>query len=407
MGNCGSTEEDREARVQSKAIDRALRQEQLENETMIKLLLLGSGESGKSTVLKQFRLIHGVGFTDSERRSFKPAIIANVMNCSKVLVEAMESLHIPFGWNHPFPPHVASVTKPPASSSSSSVNSPQPQTSSAEATSISAEEFYRKHENDLAVKASIDAAAVISVTPPSYGEGEAVPENVVQAIMTLWRDPGVQHCFSRSNEYQLMDSCEYYMSDVPRFLDKNYIPTDQDILSARIMTTTITETRLHIESTTLRIFDVGGQRSERKKWAPYFDDCSAIIFVSAISAYDQSCFEDNTTNRINESLTLFASICNHPLFRSTSMILFLNKIDLFRKKLQTIPVQSYFPQYTGPNTYEPASEFFASKFMALNKFSEKKIYIHFTWATDTKQIRTVLITVNAIILRQNLEASGI
>ncbi|KAI8848760.1 guanine nucleotide binding protein, alpha subunit [Chytridium lagenaria] len=390
MGNCGSSassEEDRDARNTSKAIDRALRQEQMENLTMIKLLLLGSGESGKSTVLKQFRLIHGVGFTDSERRFFKPAIVANVINCCKILVEAMDSLHIPYGWNHTFPPKIPSVTK--LSSSRTSTDSPILLTSSGTSPhpDITASDFARDHASDPAVVASINAAAI----------GEEIPGNVVQAIMTLWKDPGVQHCYTRSNEFQLMDSCEYYLSDVSRFLDKGYIPTDQDILSARIMTTTITETRLHVEQVTIRIFDVGGQRSERKKWAPYFDDCSAIIFVSAISAYDQSCFEDNTTNRITESLTLFSSICNHPLFRSTSMILFLNKIDLFRKKLQTIPIQNYFPQYTGPNTYEPASEFFASRFMALNKYSEKKIYIHFTWATDTKTNSD----------QQNLEASGI
>ncbi|KAJ3107528.1 guanine nucleotide-binding protein subunit alpha [Phlyctochytrium planicorne] len=401
MGNCGSTPEEQDARTKSKAIDKDLRREQLETETMIKLLLLGSGESGKSTVLKQFRLIHGVGFNDTERRSFKPAIAANVIQCSKVLVEAMETLQIPYGWNHPFPPFVPSV------SGKANDAAPSDATSTDPARRITAEDFTAQTANNPSTTACKKAAAVISAAPVSIGEGESVPDNLISAIQTIWQDPGVQHCYSRSNEFQLMDSCEYYMNDVARFLSKDYIPLDQDILSARIMTTTITETRLHIDAVTLRIFDVGGQRSERKKWAPYFDDSSAIIFVSAISAYDQTCFEDNATNRMNESLTLFASICNHPLFRTTSIILFLNKIDLFRKKLLTIPISNYFPQYSGPNSYEPASEFFASKFMALNKFAEKKIYIHFTWATDTKQIRTVLITVNAIILRQNLEASGI
>ena len=63
------------------------------------------------------------------------------------------------------------------------------------------------------------------------------------------------------------------------------------------MTTSIVETKFKVEGVILKIFDVGGQRSERKKWAPYFDDVSAIIFLSAISSYDQTCFEDNNTNR--------------------------------------------------------------------------------------------------------------
>lgn len=91
------------------------------------------------------------------------------------------------------------------------------------------------------------------------------------------------------------------MDDARRLCEKNYKPTDQDILRARVMTTTITENKFPIQNKTFRVFDVGGQRSERKKWAPYFDDCNAIIFVAAISAYDQTCFEDNSTNRSRSS----------------------------------------------------------------------------------------------------------
>ncbi|KAJ3282851.1 guanine nucleotide-binding protein subunit alpha [Borealophlyctis nickersoniae] len=198
-----------------------------------------------------------------------------------------------------------------------------------------------------------------------------------------------------------------YMDDAARICARDYKPTDQDILRSRVMTTTITESKFTIQGMIFRIFDVGGQRSERKKWAPYFDDCNAIIFLAAISAYDQTCFEDNTTNRMVESMNLFDSICNHPLFKKTSMILFLNKIDLLKEKLQRSPIKNYFPQYEGPNEFEPACEYFAHRFVALNRTPEKKIYIHFTFATDTNQIKTVFSTVSAIILRGNLEASGI
>ncbi|ORY51668.1 G-alpha-domain-containing protein [Rhizoclosmatium globosum] len=95
----------------------------------------------------------------------------------------------------------------------------------------------------------------------------------------------------------------------------DYVPTDQDILHSRITTTTITETRVQIEKMMFRIFDVGGQRSERKKWAPYFDDVNAIIYLAAISSYDQMCEEDNATNRMTEALNLFSSIVNHPFSR--------------------------------------------------------------------------------------------
>ncbi|KAJ3301126.1 guanine nucleotide-binding protein subunit alpha [Blyttiomyces sp. JEL0837] len=449
MGNCGSAQSDPAADARSREIDRALKEEAKRVDESLKLLLRGSGESGKSTVLKQFKLIHGVGFTDQDRTSFRPAILGNVMQCAKALVNAMDTLKIPYGFEPPPPPPEGS--EPPAEEAPATTDKdkdePTSSTTSSEIDLLSPLGFPGKpgagnpfaKNNTITVSTSdgqvtkamdkiamqaaaiynskggehgqqgpvVDAAEIIKAAPPSFGEGENVPDDVVAAIETVWKDPGVQYCFTRSNEYQLMDSAPYYLNDVARFCKPDFIPNDQDILSARVMTTTITETKFKVEGSIFRIFDVGGQRSERKKWAPYFDDVSAIIFLSAISAYDQTCFEDNSTNRMIESLNLFSSICNHPMFKSTSMILFLNKIDLFKKKLQTILVKSYFPSYTGPNAYEPASEFFASRFMALNKYPEKKIYVHFTWATDTKQIRTVLVTVNTIILRLNLQEAGL
>lgn len=76
-----------------------------------------------------------------------------------------------------------------------------------------------------------------------------------------------------------------------------------------------------------KLFDVGGQRSERKKWIHCFENVTAILFLVAISEYDQSLYEDESINRMQESLALFDSICNSRWFVRTSIILFLNKID--------------------------------------------------------------------------------
>ena len=95
------------------------------------------------------------------------------------------------------------------------------------------------------------------------------------------------------------------------------------------------------------MFDVGGQRSERKKWIHCFENVTSVIFLAAISEYDQVLIEDETVNRMQEALTLFDSICNSKWFTSTSMILFLNKVDLFKEKLTKSPLSDYFPDYTG------------------------------------------------------------
>lgn len=140
--------------------------------------------------------------------------------------------------------------------------------------------------------------------------------------------------------------CSYF-NEIDRISDTDYIPNQQDILRARVKTTGITETKFTVGDLLYRMVDVGGQRSERKKWIHCFEDVTAIIFMVAISEYDQVLFEDETVNRMGESLTLFQSICDMECFQKTSIILFMNKTDLFKKKLNSSPLNAYFPKYKG------------------------------------------------------------
>lgn len=156
------------------------------------------------------------------------------------------------------------------------------------------------------------------------------------------------------------------------------------------------------------MFDVGGQRSERKKWIHCFEDVTAIIFLVAISEYDQVLIEDESVNRMQEALTLFDSICNSRWFEKTSTILFLNKTDLFKQKLKTSPLVEYFPDYKGANdNYEEASNYIMQRFISLNSSAEKQVYTHLTCATDTEQVRFVMSAVNDIILQTNLRDVGL
>lgn len=81
------------------------------------------------------------------------------------------------------------------------------------------------------------------------------------------------------------------------------------------------------------MFDVGGQRDERRKWIQCFNDVTAIIFVTACSSYNMVLREDPTQNRLRESLDLFKSIWNNRWLRTISVILFLNKQDLLAEKI--------------------------------------------------------------------------
>jgi len=192
--------------------------------------------------------------------------------------------------------------------------------------------------------------------------------------------------------------CYSYFDSIDRIAAPDYIPNDQDVLRSRVKTTGITETTFIIGDLTYRMFDVGGQRSERKKWIHCFENVTTILFLVAISEYDQLLFEDETVNRMQEALTLFDSICNSRWFVKTSIILFLNKIDRFKEKLPVSPMKNYFPDYEGGPDYAAACDYILNRFVSLNQHETKQIYTHFTCATDTMQIRFVMAAVNGMFI---------
>lgn len=152
--------------------------------------------------------------------------------------------------------------------------------------------------------------------------------------------------------------------------------------------------------------DVGGQRSERKKWMHCFQDVTAVIFCVALSEYDLKLQEDEKTNRMHESLKLFKEICNSTWFKDTSMILFLNKKDLFAEKIQKVDLNVCFDKYTGGKDYKKATDFIKEEFLRQNENSSKVVYPHFTCATDTDNVTVVFKAVRDIIVRKMLGNEG-
>ncbi|XP_077986931.1 uncharacterized protein LOC144441248 [Glandiceps talaboti] len=231
---------------------------------------------------------------------------------------------------------------------------------------------------------------------------------VQQAIRRLWADKGVQSCYKRRGEYQLIDSAAYFLDNLKRISEPGYRPTDQDILRSRSATTCIVEVKFIIKGRRLDLIDVGGQRNCRRKWIHFFDDVTGVIFVASLSGYDEVLREDKNTNRLHESLSLFNVICNSKWFTTTSIILFLNKQDVFIQKLITSPVRRFLPDYTGANSFQEAAEFINLKFQQQNMSRGKKfIYSHYTTAIDTTNILFVFDACLDIIMKDNLKTIGV
>uniref|UniRef100_A0A1A8GB17 Guanine nucleotide binding protein (G protein), q polypeptide n=1 Tax=Nothobranchius korthausae TaxID=1143690 RepID=A0A1A8GB17_9TELE len=103
-----------------------------------------------------------------------------------------------------------------------------------------------------------------------------------------------------------------------------------------------------LEKAMFRMVDVGGQRSERRKWIHCFEKVTSIMFLVALSEYDQVLAESSNENRMEESMALFKTIITYKWFEKSSIILFLNKMDLLEEKIMHSHLVDYFPEYDGP-----------------------------------------------------------
>jgi len=232
-----------------------------------------------------------------------------------------------------------------------------------------------------------------------------------EKIDTLFKDEGVMEIMKRRAELQILDNTEYYAKDIRRICSKGYMPTDLDVLNSRVQTTGVIETSFAVNGKNFIMVDVGGQRSERKKWMHCFENVSGVLFCVGISAFDQTLYEDNLTNSLHEALKLFHEICMSKWFTNTAIILFLNKDDIFREKLakgQNINIS--FPDYNGTNAYEPSVKFLKEKFTeVMDPVTQrrKEIYCHVTNATDTQNVSLVFEAVKDFIVNMALRGCGL
>lgn len=208
----------------------------------------------------------------------------------------------------------------------------------------------------------------------------------------------------------VIDGHKEYLQDIARIASPQFRPTQQDMLLARVKTTQVIMEKYHIDGIDFEMFDVGGQRSERRKWIDYFDNVDAVIFVAALSEYDQSLAEAKRTNRMSEALELFRSVCNNRAFANTSIMLFLNKKDIFAEKIMysDISAQKPFSDYAGPTKdFNNGVMYFIQKFKEClidDDFNDS--FIHVTCATDTNNMEFVLDATRTIIMTYNLRQSG-
>ncbi|KAG2022612.1 guanine nucleotide-binding protein alpha-4 subunit, variant 2 [Coprinopsis cinerea AmutBmut pab1-1] len=443
-----------DARKVSEHIDEMLRQERAEKKKSgVSVLLLGQSESGKSTTLKQFQLLHSPATFHAERIAWRTVIYLNLVRSIRRILEALapesdtlddhEELEstdpalivissdgrppsailgtrvpnyesyrrrleplieleerlirllssqdedeatrlgpCPQGWNNYAQQHNGSENQPPLvngrvpSGRPTIVIPSKTQTTGSVQVNITSTISHGKevavHPRNNWKKAF--ALGGNSKSPKSAHSGEIEgwwedPDDPVHALnacapamMELWRDRNVRQRLSEKR-IRLEETSGFYLDEIPRITAKKYIPTDADVLKARLKTMGVVEHTFHVplgssKGSEWRIYDVGGARNQRQAWAPYFENVDAIIFLAPISAFDQVLTEDSRVNRLEDSLLLWKSVVSNKLLANVNIILFLNKCDLLQAKLDAgVRLNQHMVSYGDrPNDYDSVSK---------------------------------------------------
>ena len=246
----------------------------------IKILTLGSGECGKTTLWRQLKRIYCGGFKPNERKTFIDTMRINIIDDIKKLIQAAR----------------------------------------------------RNNQNFAnALQRDIDMIDDLNLV------GDDLNSDAANAILRVWQDPIMKVVYEQSNSIGIGENASYFLDSVQRIASEGYSPTDEDILKARIRTNGKNEFKFKIDDKKTLLIDVGGQKGERRNWQSYFEGVDYAMFVISLSDFDQHMFEDLEMRRTQDSLDLFMSIATSPIFADKNIFLILNKYDLFKKKIHKSP----------------------------------------------------------------------
>jgi GTPase SAR1 family protein len=342
MGNCGTAGKDGGMQSRNKDVQKEIDELNKQREKIIKILLLGTGDSGKSTFFKQIKTIYQDKKTlNSELKKFIKVLRQNAKLSMQKLVISCRDRNIAL-------PKMAE---------------------------------------------QLDQA--IATEDP-----ESLPPETAAMISKLWENKSIKEAYEKRYELKLHipTNADYYFAHVSRFSAPDFIPSFEDMMMAKLKTTGVQEVTFQSQGTDIILVDVGGQRSERRKWLHCLDDVLAIIYMCAMDDYDSMLEEDGATNRLQESLELFSTVTSSTYFAEKGWILFLNKKDLFEEKIKTKPLNKFFSNILPEDgsDFTKASQYILELYR--KSFKGKTLQHHFTCALDTNQCEHVFNDVREFIL---------
>lgn len=225
--------------------------------------------------------------------------------------------------------------------------------------------------------------------------GVMTPE-YCQKLLNLWNDPAVQN-FMRTKPHEaqiLYDNAMYHFSIFDRITAPVYIPTEQDYIMTSFNNQGIYRIKDVNDMDSVVLIDVGGGRlNDRKKWISVHGDnkIDIIVFTVAIADYNVETV-DTGENRLHDSLSAFSFLLSQPKFKNLPILLIMNQVELFSRKLkERNDLHLTFPEYTKGDDVEAAIEFIKDQFLSLSRsdesMHESHIYCYQMNAIDKESVK--------------------
>lgn len=287
----------KQERLKHKLIEKQNEMDARKRQEVTRILLLGIGDSGKSKLLQQARELYGKGFNKEERIMFKNKVYETILTQFQFLLRAKDTFKVVLSKEN-------------------------------EALSQKLLQMCDETVQSQSSSASLVRVPVIDTT-------------LANDLRQLWADEKMQDVWNRRDEYFALVCLEYFMQDevLDRVSSKveEYVPSFQDMIHCRSRTTGVTIEKFEMRGAPFELIDVGGQRSERRKWLACFENVTLVIFVTAISEFDESLHEEPNSNKMDEALKVWKDVVNQDGFENVGFLLFLNKIDEFKQKVIKTP----------------------------------------------------------------------
>jgi len=243
-----------------------------------------------------------------------------------------------------------------------------------------------------------------------FDEG-AVDDEVVKQAKVLWASKDIQKLWDEKDNLPNV-SCvnlDYIMTHIDRIVAPGALPNDEDVLRTRNRTTGTVELEFCYENKQdFKFVDVGGQKSERRKWSQVIQNPDAVLYFTSLTDFDVPIMVDSKKTKLAESLEIWESVVKAPAFANSITILFLNKIDLFTDKIKKVQMSKTFSDYKGGSDAKEGARYIRNLFAEYLPSSQARdsLQSHVTCALDTEQIRTVFNAMRAALTERALAKIG-